>query len=498
MISMRLHSKLWICAVILAVFLLSGCGLSLAGDVTPPPNYREPTDAPVEPTRAQTANLQTVFPLVPPDPAQGEAIYTEKCLPCHGVKGMGDGPQAGNLPNPAAPIGSAELARKSRPVDWYNLVTNGNLDKFMPGFTESLNERQRWDVVAYALSLSTTNDDVEKGKVAYQENCAACHGKSGQGDGAQAASLTKKPAAWAKDQAALARLSADDIVEVITGELEGHPSLGDQLDDTQRYQVTAFVRSLSFANPSQPAEAALSGNSASATKPAAESPTQQATGESVSSTEQKMTVAGQVTNGTQGSNAADNLKVDLRAFNGMEPAFDQTTFTDSDGAYRFEDVPLDQNYVYYTQVDSDGLVFNSDILHGEDINGPVAELPIQIYETATDASVLRADRMHVFFDFSQPGVIQVVNLFIISNPSDRVVIAEPRDKPVLEFEIPEGATNLQFQDGVLGDGRYVQTENGFGETQAVVPGTGRYQLLYAYEMPYTNQLEIGFKTPLPV
>src|SRR5690242_17172853 len=155
-IFMRLHPKLWISVTILAVLLLSGCGLSLAGDVTPPPNYQAPTDAPVEPTSAQQANLQTVFPLVPPDPAQGAAIFAEKCLPCHGAKGMGDGPQAAKLSNPVAPIGSVDLARKSKPVDWFNMVTNGNLQKYMPGFSESLNDRQRWDVVAYALSLSTS------------------------------------------------------------------------------------------------------------------------------------------------------------------------------------------------------------------------------------------------------------------------------------------------------------------------------------------------------
>jgi hypothetical protein len=149
-------------------------------------------------------------------------------------------------------------------------------------------------------------------------------------------------------------------------------------------------------------------------------------------------------------------------------------------------------------VDANGLVFNSDILHGTDITGSQASLPIQIYETAKDASVLRVDRMHVFFDFSKAGQVQVVNLFVISNPTDRVVVAEPRDKPILQFEIPKEATNLQFQDGTLGDGRYVSTETGFGDTQAVIPGSGQYQILFAYDMPYTNKLDVSFKAPLPV
>ena len=121
---MQLHQKLSTAAAFLAlalaVVLLSGCNLSLAGDVTPPPNYIEPTELPANPASGvQQASAATVFPLVPPDPSQGAAIYSEKCLPCHGTKGMGDGAQAANLPNQPAPIGSPDFAHSARPVDWF-------------------------------------------------------------------------------------------------------------------------------------------------------------------------------------------------------------------------------------------------------------------------------------------------------------------------------------------------------------------------------------------
>ena len=48
----RNHRTLWIiAAALLTALLFTGCGLSLAGDVTPPPNYRPPA----QPTAAYTA-----------------------------------------------------------------------------------------------------------------------------------------------------------------------------------------------------------------------------------------------------------------------------------------------------------------------------------------------------------------------------------------------------------------------------------------------------------
>lgn len=494
---MQLHSRLWIAPAILAAVIMSGCGLSLAGDVTPPPNYIAPTAPPAEtPTDVRPASQQTVFPLVPPDPVQGAALYAEKCLPCHGERGMGDGPQAGNLPNPAAPIGSQELARKSRPVDWFQIVTVGNLQEFMPGFSESLNDRQRWDVVAYALMLSASEEDLSQGKTAYEQNCATCHGVSGEGDGAQADSTATRPAAWKREQSRLARLSADDIVAVIGGGKAEHPAFAGMLDASQQYQVAAYIRTLGFSTSGQPVEAALSGQQPAESGNAALTP--QATGEAIGQAGQTITITGQVTNGTQGSTLPDGLKVDLLGFQNMQTIFDLTVNVGADGLYRLENVPFQADYVYFAQVDANGMVYNSDILHGEDISGAEASLPLQIFETAKDPSVLLVDRMHVFLDFSQPGLVQVVNLFIISNPTDRVVIAESQEKPVIVFDVPEGASNLQFQDGQIGDGRYVQTEKGFGDTQAIIPGTGQYQILFAYEMIYDRKLDISLKAPLPV
>lgn len=47
----------------------------------------------------------------------------------------------------------------------------------------SLADGQRWDVVAYLWKSSTTPESFENGKQLYAQNCAACHGENGAGDG---------------------------------------------------------------------------------------------------------------------------------------------------------------------------------------------------------------------------------------------------------------------------------------------------------------------------
>ena len=78
----------------LLAILITACSFTLAADVTPPPGYREPTAVEMQ----VEATTGPMYPLVAPDPSQGEPIFAEKCAPCHGATGLGDGPQADQLP----------------------------------------------------------------------------------------------------------------------------------------------------------------------------------------------------------------------------------------------------------------------------------------------------------------------------------------------------------------------------------------------------------------
>jgi len=55
----------------------------------------------------------------------------------------------------------------------------------------TLTDQQVWDLVALAWRSNTTARQLAEGKKLYAENCAACHGETGRGDGVMAASLQK-------------------------------------------------------------------------------------------------------------------------------------------------------------------------------------------------------------------------------------------------------------------------------------------------------------------
>jgi len=442
------------------------------------------------------------FPLVQPNPVQGKAIYAEKCAPCHGDSGLGDGPQASKLSNPVTAIGKPEVARPSTPSDWYNIITYGNLERFMPGFVNGLSDGQRWDVLAYAYSLSSPESELAQGQEIYSAECAACHGDEGQGDGAQASSLAKPPGDFTNQQEMSGR-SLDDLYQTISSGSDPMPAYSDKLSESERWAVASYVRSFSLGaaqmgqqvaevtpEPSLPAQTPGSGTPSQDTEGTPFAAAPETNPEAVLGT-----VTGKVTNGSGGKIPAD-LQVTLRGYDSMEEAFRKNVPVQPDGSYTVSDVEMPAGRVFMTTVDYNEATFNSDVAHPTQGTNQI-DLPVVIYDNTSDTSSLSVDRMHVFFDFSNPGMVQVVELFIISNPSGKMVAAAEPGGAVLTFDLPEGASNLQFQEGALGD-RYIQTEKGFGDTANIVPGTGQHQVLYAFDLPYDNKLQVELPLPLPV
>ncbi len=78
-----------------------------------------------------------------------------------------------------------------------------------------------------------------------------------------------------------------------------------------------------------------------------------------------------------------------------------------------------------------------------------------------------------------------------------MVVAAETGEPVVYYTLPEGATNLQFQTDTSAS-RFVETAEGFGDTVGVPPGSGQYQVMYAYNLPYDRELDIEKPHTLPV
>ena len=454
----------WIISLSLFV-VLTGC--SLAGDVTPPPNASLPTVTSAPVTVADT------YPLVAPDLISGQAIYAEKCAPCHGETGMGDGSLAEKSPSPVPAIGDLAVARKARPADWYTLVTVGKMTNGMPGF-KSLNDRQRWDVVAYALTLSVTPEQMASGQQVYEDFCATCHGNSGAGDGPDSAG--KNLPDWRKPETLAIRSDAE-LATVIASGKDMMPAYASQLDEAQIWAVSAYLRTL------------LTPSSGMAENQPANPP------EVNPAVPQTITIKGQVEMVSGGMPPAD-LPVTLQGYDEMTMAVELTGKTQSDGTFSFVDAPFKEGRVYIAVLEYQGASFTSNPLHSADvISGAIPELVINIYETTTDTAALSAERLHVIFDFSDPAAVNVAEIFLLTNSGEQIIVGEA-GQPVLTYRLPKGASDVQFPDDVDGT-RFVLLDDGFGDLAAIAPGAG-HQVVVVYTLPVQTKLNLKFETPVPV
>jgi mono/diheme cytochrome c family protein len=464
--------------------ILSACSFSLAEDITPPPGAEVPFEQPTQPPLSGP-----LYPIVDPDPSAGRSIYIEKCAPCHGETGLGDGAMAGQLPVPAPALGTDVIARQSTPAAWYVMVTQGNLERRMPPFG-SLTDRQRWDVVAYAYSLSNPAQRILAGETLYEDNCATCHGELGDGTGPEAAALSV-PATDFTDQEMIAGISGEQLFLAISeGVGLDMPAFAEQLSEEERWTLAAYLRSLTFAP-----------RVAVSDVPETPTPAATETGEEIQASPTAEIVSGfgrvegQVVS-ISGGEIPSDLTVTLYGFDQMEQTFTADAQIDSEGLYTFEEVPLPLGRAFLASTEYEGVAYNSDIVVVDPENSNMV-LIIPYYETTTDTSSLSVDRLHLLFEYVDPDILRVVEMYIISNSGDQIVVAPEEGQPVLSYSVPDEAINLQFQDGAVGE-RYIELAEGFGDFAAVRPGAGQHQVIYSYDLPYKNEFDFNQPLDLPV
>jgi mono/diheme cytochrome c family protein len=105
---------------------------------------------------------------------------------------------------------------------------------------------ERWNAPESAAQaknpVTSSSDNIAKGRKLYSDRCADCHGKKGGGDGGGGADLERKPT----------DLTATSVQTQSDGVLfwkisEGRrpmPAYGRKLSEEQRWQVIHFLRSL--------------------------------------------------------------------------------------------------------------------------------------------------------------------------------------------------------------------------------------------------------------
>lgn len=454
--------------VIIAGLSLAAC--NLAGDVTPPPGVSTaPRAAATQPIVAEP--VQLIPPSQLPSPEDAGALYDERCAPCHGQTGLGDGPQAADLPVAPAAIGAAELADSASPSAWYDVLTQGRLDRFMPPFT-SLSDLQRWDLVAYSLALSLEEQALSEGSGIYAEQCASCHGEAGEGADSGPALVGGETYAAASRET-LAQRIANGVGETM-------PAFRDQLSDTQMSHLASFVQSLSFAEGGGGQE------------PTAQEPSAPTEGESPR--ESTGVVYGSAVNGATGEAVEAGLVITLHGFEGQEEILTETSELAADGSYQFEAVPALPGHLFLVSAEYQGIRYASEVVHLADSGGG-AELPLTVFPATNEPTDVRASRVHLLLDRPVGDRLRMVQLWVLVNEGVSTVAPQAGTGGV-EIALPEGAENLRFEDSLLAE-RYNPTEAGFALAEPLRPRGDAAQVVFSVDLPgAASELVQPFRVPV--
>ena len=459
---------------------VTACNFTLAEDITPPPNYIPPTPM---------ATLGPLFPAQAPSTGNGELIFAEKCAPCHGATGLGDGEQGIQLNVTVPAFGLPEIARPASPAQWYTVVTQGNMERFMPPFA-SLSDQERWDVVAYAMTLHTSEEEIAQGKELFEANCADCSTD------------------FFQDQAAMSSLSGVELARIAKQGNDQVPAFGASLSDDEVWAVTSYLRRLSFDTASVAAapQASVTETPSGETTPAGTplstvEGTQQApvTSESTTAAREGFgTVSGTIENKT-GVDLPSDVKVTLRGYDhgadpsaGPQEVFAQEATVDESGSFVFEDIEMPPNRIFIAELTYDGMDLQSGFGIVEEGTSSLALPPITLYNKTEDTSALIVDETRIFFEYGT-DVVQIFNVYTFRNPSDEIILVTLNEQGEIPFlKAPEGVSGFGYEP-MQDSEPFQQIENGF----AVPPSEGSYGMIAYGSMPKVKEFEFSQEFVLP-
>jgi mono/diheme cytochrome c family protein len=437
-----------LCAAGLGAFL-AGCG-GLAGEPRIVASLPPATDVPtLEP-----------YPVSLPDVALGAQVFATNCTRCHGADGKGTGElvQNGQLAKLADFTDRATTIDQT-PADFFATITNGKIENLMPPWGDALSAEERWAAAMYTYTLPFSQEQIARGADLYATHCADC-------------------ALDAPEQTvSLNGLELDARINSI-------PALA-ALNDTERVDVAAYLRSLSVTNASAIGTIA---------QPEATTEVPIAT-EDANATEtvlpESVTVTGTVSNGTAAGSIPDDLPIILYTFDADFNQQQVSGSANADGNFSFPDVVFDVDSTYAVTTTYRSQVFASDLLSGDALRTEAADgtlsLPITIYELTEDPAVIRIDGLVTQVSV-QGDSLQIVQAFNILNTGDRAFTSNQTASNgatiSLVIQLPPGAVVVGFPEN---QNRYITDADTFTifDTFPVLPAE-QHIVQVVYIIPYDS------------
>ncbi len=421
---------------------------------------------------AQVDAQEPALPQTPPTAEVGLAIFADRCANCHGPIGNGDGELSTQLPKPPRKLNDPEFLQTAVPATLFDHITNGIIESGMPPFgpasSNPVSEENRWNLIAAVFSLGTSETSVGMGQAVYDENCAACHGETGLGDGPDA---TPDANLDLTDLTYWFNRSNETVLADIPGDIVEHEFT---LSDAEKEAVVHYARTFSYTyvapvDPSQPIADGL--------------------------------ISGQVSNGATGEIITEGI-VQLRAYTpNFEETLNVTTTLGIDGRYQFELPSIQPDWVFLAGMTYGEIGFSSNAAQLTAAS-PTLNMPILVYGTTTNPEAIVLEQVHLVIDF-QGDAIQVSELYIINNIETAVFVGATGnpDEGTIQFTLPEGAENPFFErtlgsmDSTIPATEIITTADGWADTLPMYPGGGGLNLIVSYILPYEDGMTLSHALP---
>lgn len=453
-----------------------------------------------EPAIVRTAALPTITPTPPPDIghptqrinlARGAEIFNgaQGCQNCHGTGGQGNGAVAANftckIPNATDPAAARDMSVAA----WFAITTNGNGGEttcLMPPWKGRLNEQQRWDVTSYLYSLHYTPTMLDAGAKVWAQNCTACHGEQGAGDGPKAKD-SSRPVPNFADPSYLISHSDTDLYNSVTHGIGAiMPAFDKTLSDDERWSVVAYARSFAWEGVDE-ARALVTATAPTAptTPPvgilAPESPT--------------FTVSGKVTNGTPDGKVPGDLALTLRILDvsaGTPRELGNFKTTISGDTFTFKDVPRQIGQVYVVTTQYGGIQQITPPLKLAAGTGPTLNLPLTIYEVSSDPNLIQIDVQQIFVEFPSSASAVIQQGMSFHNTGQRIYLSDQTlngSRVSLQQPLPNDAQQISVDPNTQDQFTLSSTPPVIQSIQPVVPGESR-TLQFQYTLPFAGQVSV--------
>ncbi len=388
-------------------------------------------------------NIQAAPPTQEPDEmpsaVAGRASWGDNCLPCHGPTGQGDGPTAQELESPPTNFTDPEIARQLVPAENFETIKNGRLEKLMPPWGDSLSDAEIWDKVAYVWSLGVSPEALADGETLYLEQCTACHGENGTGDGPEA---TDDMIAFTDTEAMAQRSPAN--LQTNFKAAEAHANL--TLPDETLWPALDFIRTFSYKVP-----------------------------------QRNGVITGQVINATT-NQPANDIELMLHAIQGQTEILTLSTRTDEFGHYTFDNLPDDHTLLYVVEGFYNDIAYLADqpAAFDPDQPHPQTQVDLKVYDTTSSNEAINITQMHYLISFG-PNMISVIEVLVVGNSGNQTYIGQ--EGQTFPFSLPAEAIEIVFQNNT-DNSRFVETDSGYTDTEPIVPDDEGLTIAALYDIPY--------------